>query len=139
MKKQSNITNHFLLRWGLATIFLSHSLHGIFTGHDVNNFGNLFLNKIGFAPFGVFLAWAVVISQVITSVFLLTSQFLTTACIVNIIILVFGIITVHVAEGWYVVGAGRNGMEFSFILIVALLTILLADQKAKKEATAAEI
>jgi len=139
MKKQSSITNHFLLRWGLAIIFLSHSLHGIFTGNDVNDFGNLFLNKIGFAPFGVFIAWAVVISQIITSVFLVTNRFLTIACVVNIVILVFGIITVHFAEGWYVVGAGRNGVEFSFILIVALLTILLANQKAKKEATAAKI
>ena len=132
MNKQSIFTNQFLLRWGLAIIFLSHSLHGIFTGNDVNDFGNLFLNKIGFAPFGVFIAWAVVISQIITSIFLVANRFLTITCVVNIIILVFGIITVHFAEGWYVVGAGRNGMEFSFLLIIALLTILFTDQKAKK-------
>ncbi len=132
MNKQSIFSNQFLLRWGLAIIFLSHSLHGIFTGNDVNDFGNLFLNKIGFAPFGVFIAWAVVISQIITSIFLVANRFLTITCVVNIIILVFGIITVHFAEGWYVVGAGRNGMEFSFLLIIALLTILFTDQKAKK-------
>jgi putative oxidoreductase len=48
--------NTFLLRFAAATIFLSHSLHGIFTNNDVNNFGNLFLNQIVFAPFGVFIA-----------------------------------------------------------------------------------
>lgn len=122
-------TTSFLLRFGVAIIFLSHSLHGIFTNNDVNDFGNLFLNKIGFSPFGVFIAWGVVISQIITSLLLIVNQVVKISCIINIVILIFGIVTVHFAEGWYVVGAGRNGMEFSFILIVALLTIIISDKK----------
>lgn len=47
INKNKIFTNTFLLRFGAAIIFLSHSLHGIFTGNDVNDFGNLFLNKIG--------------------------------------------------------------------------------------------
>ncbi|MCC6287893.1 MAG: DoxX family membrane protein [Chitinophagaceae bacterium] len=117
--------NTFLLRLGLAAIFLSHSLHGIFTGNDVNNFGNLFLNQIGFAPFGVYIAWGVVISQVITSILLLLDKYTKIASIINIIILIAGIVTVHFKEGWFVVGGGRNGMEFSFILIIILLTLVL--------------
>lgn len=123
----------FLLRLGVATIFLSHSLHGIFTGNDVNDFGNFFLNKIGFSPFGVFIAWDVVIGQIITSILLIVNRFVKISCILNIIILVFGIITVHFAEGWYVVGAGRNGMEFSFILIIALFTIMISDKKMRNK------
>lgn len=118
----------FLLRLGVATIFLSHSLHGIFTGNDVNDFGNLFLNKIGFAPFGVFIAWSVVISQIVTSLLLIANKVVKISCVVNIIILIFGIITVHFEEGWYVVGAGRNGMEFSFILVLTLFTIFISDK-----------
>lgn len=129
MNKEKIFTNSFLLRFGVATIFLSHSLHGIFTGNDVNNFGNLFLNKIGFSPFGVFIAWGVVISQIITSLLLVANKVVKISSIINIVILVFGIITVHFAEGWYVVGAGRNGMEFSFILIIALITIIISDKK----------
>jgi len=129
MNKEKIFTNSFLLRFGVATIFLSHSLHGIFTGNDVNNFGNLFLNKIGFSPFGVFIAWGVVISQTITSLLLVANKVVKISSIINIVILVFGIITVHFAEGWYVVGAGRNGMEFSFILIIALITIIISDKK----------
>ena len=121
--------NTLLLRFGAAIVFLSHSLHGIFTGNDVNDFGNLFLNKIGFSPFGVFIAWGVVLSQIITSVLLIVNKVVRISCIINIIILVFGIITVHFAEGWYVVGAGRNGMEFSFILIVVLFTIIFSDKR----------
>lgn len=129
MNKKKIFTNSFLLRFGVATIFLSHSLHGIFTGNDVNDFGNLFLNKIGFSPFGVFIAWGVVISQIITSLLLVANKVVKISSIINIVILVFGIITVHFAEGWYVVGAGRNGMEFSFILIITLITIIISDKK----------
>ena len=116
--------NTFLLRLGVAIILLSHSLHGIFTDGDVNNFGNLFLNKIGFSPAGVYLAWTVVLSQVITSILLLANKFVKLACIINIAILIAGIVLVHFQEGWYVVGAGRNGIEFSFILLIVLLAIL---------------
>jgi putative oxidoreductase len=57
------------------------------------------------------------------------------SCIINIVILIFGIITVHFAEGWYVVGAGRNGIEFSFILIVVLFAILISDKRGEKQTT----
>lgn len=128
INKEKIYSNTILLRFGVAIIFLSHSLHGIFTGNDVNDFGNLFLNKIGFAPFGAFMAWSVVISQIITSLLLIANKVVKISCIVNIVILIFGIITVHFTEGWYVVGAGRNGMEFSFILILVLFTIFISDK-----------
>jgi putative oxidoreductase len=35
-----------------------------------------------------------------------------------------GIIMVHYPEGWFVVGAGRNGVEFNFLLIFTLVTIM---------------
>jgi putative oxidoreductase len=125
----------FLLRFALATIFLSHSLHGIFTNNDVNDFGKLFLNQIGFAPFGVFIAWTTVISQIGTSLFLLADKYTKVASIINILILISGIITVHFKEGWFVVGAGRNGMEFSFVLIFMLLTLIFSNRKIGNEAT----
>ena len=119
-----NLNNTFLLRITAATIFLSHSLHGIFTNNDVNDFGNLFLNQIGFAPFGVFMAWSIVITQVLSSILLLMDKYVKIASILNILILIAGIITIHFKEGWFVVGAGRNGMEFSFVLIFMLLAII---------------
>lgn len=124
--------NTFFLRFAAAIIFLSHSLHGIFTNNDVNDFGNLFLNKIGFAPFGVVIAWATVISQIITSLMLLSNKYVKLASLINIGILVSGIILVHYKEGWFVVGGGRNGMEFSIVLILLLLTIIFPDGIFKK-------
>ena len=126
------LNNNFILRLSVAIILLSHSLHGIFTGNDVNNFGNLFLNQIGFAPFGVAIAWTVVISQIISSVLLLFDKYIIICCLTNILILVAGIITVHFKEGWFVVGGGRNGMEFSFLLITVLVTIIFSTLPNKK-------
>jgi putative oxidoreductase len=39
-----------------------------------------------------------------------------------------GIAIVHFKEGWFVVGAGRNGVEFNFLLIVVLLYLMQFDQ-----------
>ena len=68
--------NTFLLRLAMAIIFLSHSLHGIFNGNDVNNFGDLFLNKIGFAPFGIYISWGIILFQIVGSVLLLINKYL---------------------------------------------------------------
>lgn len=125
--------NTFLLRLPASIIFLSHSLHGIFTGNDVNDFGIFFLNKIGFAPFGLFIAWAVVLSQVFTSVLLLIDRYVKIASLINIAILIMGIALVHFKEGWFVVGGGRNGMEFSVVLIFILLTLIFPDGIFKKK------
>jgi putative oxidoreductase len=35
---------------------------------------------------------------------------------------------VHFQEGWFVVGGGRNGMEFNFLLICVLLSIVYQDR-----------
>lgn len=36
-----------------------------------------------------------------------------------------GIVMVHAPDGWFVVGKGRNGAEFSALLIVSLLCVAL--------------
>ncbi len=119
-----NFTNAtFLLRAAVAIILLTHGLPSIYTG-DVNNFGNLFLNEIGFAPFGVPLAWAIKCSHIVAALCLLLEKYVKPMAILTILILIAGIATVHFKEGWYVVGGGRNGWEYNFLLIIALLTIM---------------
>lgn len=118
-------TDTLLLRIAVAIVFLTHSLHGIFTNYDVDDFGRLFLNQKGFSPFGVFIAWSIVIFQVISSILILINLYAKLSAAVNIIILIMGIVLVHFKEGWFVVGAGRNGMEFSVLLIFVLVAIML--------------
>ena len=113
----------FLLRTAVAIILLTHSLPSIYTG-DVNNFGNLYLNTVGFAPVGVPLAWAIKLSHVAAAICLLLDKFIKPASIVTISILLVGIVMVHFKEGWYVVGGGRNGWEYNFLLIVVLVSIM---------------
>jgi putative oxidoreductase len=117
------IDKTFILRAAVALILLTHSLPGMFNG-GINDFGNAYLNQVGFAPFGVPLAWAIKLSHVVCAILLITNQYIKPAAIVTILILIMGIIMVHFQEGWFVVGGGRNGMEYNFLLICALVYIM---------------
>ncbi|MEO8535277.1 MAG: DoxX family protein [Flavobacterium sp.] len=115
-----------LLRIYIAIILLTHSVIGMFD-NGINDFGNLYLNQIGFAPFGVFLAWSIKLSHVIAAILLLLNKYVKLAGFVTIFVLIMGIILVHFQEGWFVVGGGRNGMEYNFLLIVVLVAIMYPD------------
>lgn len=121
----------FLLRVAVAIILLMHSVPGIFN-NGINDFGNLYLNQIGFSPLGIPIAWAIKLSHVAAAICILLNQYVRPAAIITIFILVMGIITVHLPEGWFVVGGGRNGVEFNFLLIVVLITLMFPDGFRKK-------
>lgn len=122
--KTMNIYNNtFLLRLAVAVILLMHSIPGMFN-NGVNDFGELYLNQQGFAPLGVPFAWAIKLSHVVCAFCLLFQKFIKPACIITILILIMGIVMVHFKEGWFVVGGGRNGVEFNFLLIFVLLAIM---------------
>jgi putative oxidoreductase len=121
--KMNFFNGTFLLRLAVAIILLVHGAGGMFNG-GINNFGNLYLNQIGFAPLGVPLAWAIKLSHLVAVVCLMSEKYVKWASIVTIIILIAGIFMVHLPNGWFVVGGGTNGVEFNFLLIAALLTIM---------------
>ncbi|WP_456315396.1 DoxX family protein [Pseudomonas shirazensis] len=120
------MNGNLLLRIATAIILLSHSVIGIFN-NGINDFGNLYLNQIGFAPFGLFLAWSIKLSHIIAAVLLLLNKYIKLAGVVTIFVLVMGIILVHFQEGWFVVGGGRNGIEYNFLLICVLIAIMYPD------------
>lgn len=117
------MNNTVILRFAVAIILLTHSIPGMFN-NGVNDFGNLYLNQIGFAPVGVYLAWMIKISHVVCAVLLLLNRFIKPAAIITIFILIMGIVLVHFKEGWFVVGGGRNGVEYNFLLICVLVAIM---------------
>lgn len=118
-----NVTNGtFLLRFAVAIILIVHGVGGMFN-NGINDFGNYFLNPIGFAPLGVPLAWAIKLSHVASAYSLLFEKYINWAVAITILILMAGIVLVHFKEGWFVVGGGRNGVEFNFLLIACLITI----------------
>lgn len=118
--------NTFLLRTATAIILLMHSIPGMFNG-GIHDFGTSYLDAAGFAPFGLMLAWLIKISHVLSAVCFLANRYVRPAGIITIFILVAGIIMVHGSEGWFVVGGGRNGIEFNFLLIFVILTILFPE------------
>ena len=121
-----------LLRLAVAFVLLTHSVVGIFN-NGINDFGNLYLNQIGFAPFGVFLAWSIKLSHIVAAVLLLLNKYVKLAGFVTIFVLIMGIILVHFQEGWFVVGGGRNGAEYNFLLIIVLLAIMYPNGFKKGE------
>ena len=126
------INKTFFLRFSIAIILLAHSLPSFFD-NSINDFGNFYLNQSGFAPFGIYIAWAIKISHVVTAYCLFTEKYIKLVSYLTIFILIMGIILVHFKEGWYVVGGGRNGVEFNFLLIFAFLSLIFPNGITKTE------
>lgn len=125
------LTNTLILRIAVAIILLTHSLVGMFDG-GINAFGDLYLNAIGFAPLGIPIAWAIKLSHVAAAISLLADKYVKLFGTITIFVLVMGIIMVHYPEGWFVVGGGRNGVEYNFLLICVLLAIMFPNGFGKK-------
>lgn len=113
----------FFLRFSLAIIMIMHSVPSFYTG-SVMIFGKEYLSGEGFGVFSVPLAIAVKLIHLVTVPLLLCSKKLKIISILNIIILLAGIIMIHAKEGWYVVGGGRNGVEYNFLLIFCFLSFI---------------
>ncbi len=111
-----------LLRSGLALLIFIHGAHRLYDG-GVTGFGG-FLDAQGF-PFGLALAWGITVYELIGPVLLLARRFVAPIAVVSAIQYATGIWLVHWQHGWFVVGSGRNGMEFSVLLIISLLTLAL--------------
>lgn len=77
-------------------------------------------------PVGVAFAWAVTIYELIAPILIVLGRFVFWACLGHVFILTLGAIMVHAPAGWFVVGLGRNGVEYSVLLIVCLLAVAWA-------------
>lgn len=117
-----------LVRLATALIVAVHPLHGLWSGGDwgadVTGFG-AFLSSQGL-PLGVLLAWGTILLQLAAVVALLVRRLVVPACLALLLVLGAGVVLIHAHEGWFVVGAGRNGMEFSVLLMACLAGILVA-------------
>jgi putative oxidoreductase len=110
-----------IVRIVVALVLSVHSIVRITSG-EVPDFGE-FLGSIGF-PLGVGLAWLITLSTLASSVALVIGRLIVPACICHIIVLVIGIFISHMRHGWFVVGGGTNGMEYSVLLIACLSGVL---------------
>ncbi|REC45269.1 DoxX family protein [Chryseobacterium pennipullorum] len=123
---------NFFLRFALAVVLLMHSVVSIFSG-DVNNFGRVYLDSIGFSPMGLYLAWAVKLAHLLSVPLLLLNRHIQPVAVVNILIFLGGIYFVHSQNGWFVVGGGTNGVEFNFLLIFCFINLVFPDIHWRKQ------
>lgn len=112
-----------ILRVTVAILILIHGVYRLSAGL-VAPFG-AWLDSLGF-PFGFGWAMAVTLYELVGPVLMLMRRWTSLAALGHAFILTLGMILVHLPAGWFVVGGGRNGMEYSVILIVSLLAIAWA-------------
>lgn len=122
---------NYFLRCALSGILIMHSVISIFSG-DVNNFGIQYLNSLGYAPIGLYLAWTVKLVHLVSVPLLWLDRYIKPVAISNIIIFVFGIYYIHWGNGWFVVGGGNNGIEFNILLIFSFLNLIYPEVVLKK-------
>ena len=112
-------------------------IHGVYriVAGGVTPFGG-FLDSVGL-PFGLAIAWVLTIAEVVGAPLLAFGVWTRVIALWFIAELIAGIILVHGREGWFVVGGGRNGVEYSVALILALASIALSEQRHRSRETLA--
>lgn len=114
------------IRVVVAAMMFIHGSSRISFG-TVGGFGE-FLGAQGL-PLGFYIAWAITLFELIGSVLLAAGFYAWIIALLFALELAIGIALVHWKEGWFVVGHGRNGMEFSALMIASLLSIAYANYK----------
>lgn len=121
-----------LLRLMVSTLLFIHGAARVQNG--VDGFG-VWLEGEG-VPMGLVVAWLVTGMELVGTPLLALGRFVRPLCVWFTGVLVAGIVMVHYPEGWFVVGAGRNGMEYSVLLITCLTSLSMAHGGASSPAPA---
>lgn len=119
-----------LLRVTVALQLMIHGITRIAIG-GVGGFGSFLTDN--HVPVGTVVAWLITGGEILGGAALAAGFFVLPLSCVFALELLMGIGLVHFREGWFVVGAGRNGMEYSVVLIAALVSIALAHFSKKNQ------
>jgi len=120
-----------LIRIAVASNMLIHGIYRLSVG-GVTPFDE-YLSGMGFPAFT---AWAITAFEIIAAILILFGKWVGRLSIVFIIELSMGVILLHRHEGWFVVGGGRNGMEYSVLMIicfVALTIVALSNRAGRRK------
>ncbi len=116
-----------LLRFGVGALLFVHGVYRATTG-GVSGFGE-FLSSQGL-PAGELVAWALTLFEIVGAPLLAVGVAAVPLALLFSVELAAGIWLVHRHAGWFVVGGGRNGVEFSVCLILALVALVLSERHA---------
>lgn len=118
-----------IFRCLLAVILAAHGWARLYAG-GVEPFGG-FLDAQGFL-FGYIIAWGITLFEISGTPILALGRFVPWLTGMYAAVYAVGIVLVHAPEGWFVVGLGRNGMEYSVLLISSLLLVGVNHMPTKK-------
>lgn len=85
-------------------------------------------------PLGLAIATAITGFEILGTIVLAVRKLVLPLTMTYALIYVVGIVMVHAQDGWFVVGKGRNGAEYSVLLIVALLCVGLQHVRSRTAA-----
>ncbi|WKZ61311.1 MAG: DoxX family protein [Cyclobacteriaceae bacterium] len=116
-----------VLRVTMGIIFITHGIARLYH-ESVADFGT-YLNSKGLL-IGVPIAWAITIGEIISGGLLALGIKVRYCIIFHALIIASGLLMVHLPNGWFVVGHGSGGVEYSVLILAVLLVLFfIADNK----------
>ena len=109
-----------VLRLVLAGLIAAHGWARLLSG-GVVPFGDWLAGQG--LPLGFAIAAAVTAIEIVGTPLFAWGRFVAPLSLVYAAVYLVGIAMVHAKAGWFVVGLGRNGAEYSVLLIVCLLCV----------------
>jgi putative oxidoreductase len=116
-----------LLRIGVAIIFLAHAGYRLFRAGSMQEFA-AFLDNKGLV-YGKAIVALITLYEIAGGIALALGFFVKWLAALFIVLLLAGIAIIHLRLGWFVGEHGTGGCEYSFILIMALLTVASAENE----------
>jgi len=113
-----------ILRGLMGIIFISHGIARLYYD-SVADFGG-FLNSRGLV-IGVTIAWVITIGEIVSGLLLTGGYWVRYLVVFHFVVITGGIIMVHRSNGWFTVGHGQGGVEYS-LLILAVLVLLYSKE-----------
>ena len=120
---------YLLLRVTVAGLLCVHGATRVYK-HDVSGFGQFLASQ--HVPAAHIVAWVLSLVEVGGTVALAAGFLVIPLCLWFAVELTVGIVLVHAHQGWFVVGGGTGGMEYSVLLIIALSAIALIRRGATR-------
>lgn len=112
-----------VLRVVTGVIFVAHGATKLFGG-GVAGTGDMFAS-LGI-PMAGLMAWVIALLEFFGGLALIVGVLVAAIAALLSVHMLTGIILVHAANGFFVIGPGQGGIELNLLLIAALVTLILA-------------
>lgn len=118
------------LRIVACTLLFIHGSSRLLTG-GIAGFGDFLDSQ--HLPLGHLTAWLITLVEIGGTVTVAIGKFIRPLCFWFAAELFVGILLVHIHSGWFVVGGGSNGAEYSVLLIATFIMVGLGTESAPKQ------